>query len=1122
MQKRIRAKLLPLAIASLIASPAAFAQETSSTISGRVLDSAGQPVANATVVIVHEPSGTTKTTTTDASGRYSAQGLRVGGPFDVTATKDGTPSARQDNVYLQLGADTAVNLTSGAAANAADATALGAVTVSAVSGQFSSENKGLGTNISQAQLKAVPAPSGNIADIARLDPRVNVDHGTGAISANGQNARMNTIKVDGLGVGDPFGLNGTGLPTVGSPVSMDTLESFNVSTANYDVGSDTIGADINAVTKSGTNEFHGSVYYGFKNASSMVGDAGWINNGADREYTEFDRNWKAGATVGGPIIKDKLFFFAGYEKEEVTGLSSGAVNGLDPSIPNSTNNKVSSTDLQRTIDAARGLGLTPGSLGANGGTLTDKRYIAKIDWNITDGHRMNLAYSRTKEVKPNPQGNGASTIGLSSYWYTVNSDIKNYTLQSFDDWNDVFSSETKIGYSDYSLNRSVDTQQPQIGVRVNNGAAANLNTGPTINLGEDQFSHYNAASVKTLNAMWAGTLYLDEHTIKGGFEWERNRIYNLFGRTEFGAYTFGNGIDSFARGLYSNYSLYQPAPGYSLNDIAAQWELRRNTFFLQDTWQPTDNLSVQFGFRVNKYLTDDKPLYNATFASKYGFSNANTINGSKLVEPRLSFNYTFDSEYKTQLRGGVGLFQSDPPTVWMTNPYQNNGINIVTYSYDRQPDGVTCKLGTQFLPCPAFSANPLDQKTSGPGTVPQQAVDTVDKNFKLPSVWKSSIAFDRELPWQGIIASLEYQHLDVQDGIFYQNLNIGNPTGIMPDGRFTYYGCIGGSTPVGGSTGVNCTGNANLRNGASVTGNNSRIRADGRFAQGVTYLTNTSKGGADTVTLSFSKPMENGWSWSVAATGGHATEVNPGTSSQATSNYSNNAWTNPNEDVASTSNTNIAKRLNASVTWQHNFFGDYATTISAFYDGHSGVPYSWVFGNDANGDSYSRDLAYIPTRNDGTVFRTTAGAAASDALVNQFYDYIQGNSSLRKNQGKVARRNDATSAWVNQIDLGLSQEIPGIFKGNKGEIRLDVYNFLNLLNKDWGQQSYVGFPYTRTLANFGGVDASGNYIYQLPTDSQGNYAPGSKAVYDAPTDNSATKLNPVSRWSATLTVRYTF
>jgi hypothetical protein len=1113
MNSRIRAKLLPLAIASLLAAPA-FAQETSSTISGRVLDAAGQPVANATVQIVHEPSGTTKVATTDASGRYSAQGLRVGGPFDVTASKDGTPSGKQDNVYLSLGADTAVNLTVGGA-NVADATALTGVTVSAVAGQFNSENKGLGTNISQRELKTVPTPSRNIGDIARRDPRVNVDHGTGAISANGQNTRANSIKVDGLGVGDPFGLNSTGMPTVGSPVSLDTIDQFSISTANYDVTSDTIGAEINAVTKSGTNDFHGSVYYAYKNANDMVGKAGWLKE--NRDYTEFDRNWTAGATFGGPIIKDKLFFFVGYEKEDVTGLSSGAVNGLDGSLVNSTTNKVSANDLNRAIAAANGLGLVPGTTGANAGTLEDKRYIGKIDWNITDGHRANFAYSQTKEGKPNPQGNGTSSIGLSSYWYNVNTNIKNYTLQAFDDWNDVFSSETKVGYSDYQLARSVADQQPQVTLRVNNGL---VNTGPVINLGEDQFSHYNSASVKSLNALWVGTLYLGDHTIKGGVEWERNRIYNLFGRTEFGAYTF-NGIDNFQKGLYTNYALYQPAPGYSLNDIAAQWELRRHTFFLQDTWQATDNLSVQAGFRVNKYLTDDKPLYNATFEQRFGFSNANTINGSQLVEPRLSFNYTFDSEYKTQLRGGVGLFQSDPPTVWMTNPYQNNGINIVTYSYDRTTaTGDLCNLGAQKgIPCPTFSSNPLAQNTSGKGTVPQMAVDTVDKNFQLPSVWKSSIAFDRELPWDGIIGSIEYQHLDVRDGILYQNLNIGGPTGILPDGRYTYSGCIGGATPLGGPTGFACGSNPAGNNNATA---NTRARQDGRFAQGVTYLTNTSKGGADSVTLSFTKPMANGWAWSIAATGGHSTEVNPGTSSQATSNFSNSAWTNPNEDKASTSNTNIGKRLNASLTWQHNFFGDYATTISAFYDGHDGVPYSWIFSNDANGDSYSKDLAFIPNPGD-VILRNATGGVATQALQDQFYQFIQSDDYLRKNQGKIADRNGARSAWVNQIDLSLSQEIPGIFKGNKGEIRLDVYNFLNVLNKKWGEQYYVGFPYTRNLAAFGGVDpATGKYIYQLPTDANGNYQPGLKGYYDAPTDNSATKVNPVSRWSAMLTVRYTF
>ena len=1116
MNSRIRAKVLPFAIASMLAmSVPAIAQDTSSSISGRVLDGNGQPVAGATVQIVHEPSGTTKTVTTDANGRYASSGLRVGGPFDVKVTKDGQ-TTEQDNVFLQLSQDTAVNLTVGAAIAAKN---LEGVTVSATAGSqlFTSENKGLSTNVSQRQLKMTPAPSGNIADIARLDPRVNVDHVTGAISANGQNARLNSIKVDGLGVGDPFGLNGSGLPTVGSPIAMDTIEEYSISTANYDVTSDSVGAEINAVTKSGTNDFHGSVYYTYKNTVDMVGKAGWLQK--NRDYTEFDTNWKAGVTFGGPIIKDKLFFFASYEKEKVTGLSSGAANGLDSTLTGgSTSNKISPSDLARITNAATRLGLTPGSLGANAGTLDDKRYLAKLDWNITDHHRASFAYQRTKEFKPNPQGNSTNSIGLSSYWYNVATDNKNYTLQFFDDWSDIFSSETKVSYSDFYLHRTVSTQQPQITVRASNVTST---SAPTVNLGEDQFSHYNAAKVKDLSAFWAGTLYLGDHTVKGGLDYSRNRIYNLFGRTEFGAYTF-NSIPAIEQGLYSSYSLYQPAPGYDINGIAAKWELRERDVFLQDTWQVNNNLSVQYGFRVNHYMTDDKPLYNATFQQRFGFSNAGTINGSTLVQPRFSFNYTFDTELKTQLRGGVGLFQSSPPTVWMTNPYQNNGINIVTYQYDRQTSGL-CRFGNNNnVPCPPFSSNPLQQNTSGAGVTPQMAVDSIDPNFQLPSVWKASLAIDRELPWWGVIATAEYQRLETRNGILYKNLNIGAPSGVLPDGRFTYYGCIGGAQSVGGGTGAACGTNPNgtVTGGAIV--NNSRIRSDARFAQGVTYLTNTSKGKAESLTLSLSKPFSDSWAASLSVTGSHATEVNPGTSSQATSNFSNSAWTNPNEDVASTSNTNVPLRVNASVAWSHNFFGNYATTVSLFYDGHKGVPYSWVFGNDANGDSYSRsDLVFIP--NPGQVIISAPTPAQAAKLEQQFYAFIKSDDYLRDHQGKVAGRNAAKSAWVNQLDLSFSQEVPGIFKGNKGEIRLDIYNVLNLVNDKWGQQNYVGFPYTRTLANFAGVDkATGKYIYTLPTDPNGNYQPGQKTIYDSSTDNSATKVNPASRWSAMLSLRYTF
>src|SRR6185437_7144792 len=278
MTNSIRMRALPLAIAALLVmAPLAAQNVTTSGVNGRVLDAQGQPVAGATVTILHEPSGTAKTVTTDTDGRYAAQGLRVGGPFEISVSKAGIATAEQDNVYLQLGQPSSINLSMGASAQNAKNLAGVTVSASSLAQTFSSENKGLSTNISQRQLQATPQGNRSIDDVARLDPRITVlDQGVGAISANGMNNRYNNISVDGVTQGDPFGLNANGLPYQKAPISPETIAEYNISTANFDVISDTVGADINAVTKSGTNQFHGSIYYAYRNARKLVGDAGWL------------------------------------------------------------------------------------------------------------------------------------------------------------------------------------------------------------------------------------------------------------------------------------------------------------------------------------------------------------------------------------------------------------------------------------------------------------------------------------------------------------------------------------------------------------------------------------------------------------------------------------------------------------------------------------------------------------------------------------------------------------------------------------------------------------------------------------------------------------------------------
>ena len=309
MHKQLRMRLLPWVIGSLFVASAAFAQNTSSSLGGRIVDASGQPVAGATIEIVHVPSGTSRTVVTDANGRYTAQGLRVGGPFDVKASGDHGEKADQPDVYLKLAEETTLNLT----VAASTATTLEGITVTAAApgAVFQADNKGLSTNVSKRELQVLPNPGRSIQDIARLDPNINLTNkGRGEISALGQNSRYNNITIDGVATNDSFGLEANGLPALNQPLSFDAIEEYNISTANYDVTNKrAIGANINIVTKSGTNDFHGDVYYAYTNAKDLTSDD-------PSEFSGYDAKKTFGATVGGPIIKDTLFFFLSYEESK--------------------------------------------------------------------------------------------------------------------------------------------------------------------------------------------------------------------------------------------------------------------------------------------------------------------------------------------------------------------------------------------------------------------------------------------------------------------------------------------------------------------------------------------------------------------------------------------------------------------------------------------------------------------------------------------------------------------------------------------------------------------------------------------------------------------------------------
>lgn len=1059
MNKQFRVKRLAGALAVLLMAAPVYAQQTSSNLAGRVTDNEGAPLAGADVIILHTPSGTTSRAVTDAQGRYTARGLRVGGPYTVTVTRDGFKGEAAENVYLSLGETSALNVDLDTSATALEAIQ---VVASSSTATFSAENKGVGTTIGGRELQLMPSTSRSIDDVARLDPRIAVtDQASGAISVAGVNNRFNTISVDGMSQGDPFGLNSNGMPYTGSPISVDTIEAYDIKVSDYDVGSDTVGATVNAVTKSGTNEFHGSVYYVYKDAGNMVAS----RNGAD--YSLFDKDETKGLTFGGPLLKDRLFFFGSYEEQEISNF--GGTSSTDAF----SRGLISQAEIDQVVNIARDVwGFDAGTYGDLGVNLENKRYLAKLDWNISDYHRASLTYQRTEEFRPSPYDQSSSAVILSSRWYNINNLTKNTSLQLFSDWTDNFTTEAKVSFQKFDQENGNPLDLPQINIGPTNGNQ--------IRIGEDRNRHENRINTEKLSVAVSGTYYAGSHAIKGGLEYLENDVLNLYGRDLHGTYQF-NSIADFAAGIYNTYDVRRPAAGFTEADTAAALVYEQFTAYLQDTWQATDQLSMTFGVRVNIPRANKAPQEKPGFEQAFGYSNAYKLGSdNKVVLPRFAFNYQFDTERYSQLRGGVGLFQSVPPFVWLANPYQNNGMTAVAFN-SNNPGAYP------------FSPDPYNQPVPDNLAVAGQAqIDTIDPDFKLPTVYKWSLGYDAELPWYGLVGTVEYQAIKNKDGIFYKAINIGEAQGVLADGRLSYWCNLNGSTS-----------NSNKNCGLNPA-----------YTYNSTQLSNTNKGMSSSITFALTKPLVENWFGGVSYTFTDADEVASDGSSQAFSSYQYVSRIYPNQEFATTAGREIRDQFKATVGWEKALFGDYKTSVVLFYSGHSGLPFTWTINGDTNGDRIFQDPAYIPLLNDPNV---SYGTATPEQIA-AFHAFIDSNSYLSTHRGQIAGRNADRYKWVNTFDLGVQQELPGFMSGHKAVLRLDIYNIGNLIDKKWGQ-TYGGTfsDNTQYLASLGRVNEDGTYTYNLGTATSPTWV--SPRVYDA---SSAFPSRLVSRWSAMATLRYEF
>ena len=1134
------------AAVAIVAAAPAMAQNTTAAIGGRVTSADGKPVAGATVTILHRESGSANTLVTDGEGRYSARGLRVGGPYSVTAVK-GSDKNSQDDIYLQLADALTFDIRLGGQT-------LEAVVVtgtSSANNKFASSSGGAGTNLGRQELDAYASIARNLQDYARQDPRLSqTDKERGEISAGGQNSRYNSITVDGVKINDTFGLEANNLPTIKQPISIDAIQSVQVNISNYDVTQQGYtGANINAVTKSGTNDFKGSVYYVYRD-DQMNGRRFNVNTGTQFAFLPFTEK-TIGATLGGPIIKDKLFFFASYEE-----LKSNRAQPEFGQVGSSLTNVAIS---QSAIDSLSSIAKTKYNIDVgtpNGpAPVSVKDALIKVDWNISDNHRANIRYAKTDQAETNFGSYSATGLNLTSWWWNQKKTIETVVGQWFADWTPNFSTELKLSNRDYNSLPQNNSNLPAMALQFTGaapaGSPAGINTGSRfLNFGTELSRQFNVLDTKTFDGYFGANLVLGDHEIKAGADYSNNKVYNAFFQNVNGNYTFGciNStatftysfgavncgtataavieqavLENFSKGRPSNFQVQVPATAGGLDAGIARWSMANTGVFVQDTWTISDKLTVTGGVRLDSISVPDRPLVNAAAGSALvagtvngllvtrntgGFARDNSItpDGQDLFQPRFDFKYTLDGKanQKKQVRGGFGLFQGAAANVWVSNPFSNTGLATKI---------VGC--GTQGFPAcdgsSIFNPDPTKQQSTFPGTPPAANVDFLDKGLTQPSVWKMNLAYDGELPWGGLVAGAEWVYTKTKTGIFYQHLNLGAPTRTGTDGRELYYTPAAYNPACWNATGGTVTSGTACASSATNAGVRARALSNASF-NNVLLANSTDKGGGNAVTFSLSSPNKGGFGWQVAYTRTSATEVSPLTSSVSNSNFNARSAFNPNEEVAANSAYLIKDRFNASFNWSAAFVGKYKTSVGLFYEGRKGKPYSWTYRNDLNGDGVSgNDLMYIPKGPDSGEVVFLGDTATNKTSENLFWSIVEANKALRDAKGGVVARNSAFMPFVNSFDVRVSQELPGFTSKHKGLLTFDILNIGNLINNRWGRINEIGFASAgglrRTFVNYVGLNPDGKYIYQ---------------VNGTPDGLTPRQVKGESQWAMQVTAKYEF
>jgi hypothetical protein len=1082
-------RLLILTLVLLFASPVLFAQITTSSMSGTVKDNGGLPLIGATITAVHQPTGAKYVTVSQGSGQFSIADMRTGGPYLIEVSYVSYEKQKYDEIYLKLAENYILNVVM-----AKPGTVLENVIVSTQRRNpiLNSGRTGAVTNLSREQIQRLPTITRSINDLTRTTPQSN-----GASIAGG-NYRQNNFTIDGADFNNSFGI-GTNLPADGSPISLDALDEISVNISPYDIRqSGFIGSAINAVTRSGTNKFTGSVYQYWR-SEAQQGD-----KVEKTTFTPAPFNFKLyGFRVGGPIIKNKLFFFFNYETENQpkqvqfrVAASSTAPFGSAPNIARPT---VDSLNLIRDY-LQKTYGYDPGAYDNYSTQVKRTKYMGRLDWNIAPGHHFSVRYSQVEGGSPNPPSTstsgsnwpgyptGQGRTDINTLWfqnsnYFQGSNFYSFAAELTSRFGKRFSNVLRGTYTFQNDSRSsTSTSFPFVDI---------LSGGtPYTSFGYEPFTFGNLRKVKMYSFVDNANFVLGKNNITAGVQVDWSQTINGFQRFGTSFYIFNSWNDFITAQKPVNFALtYSFLPGF--RQAFPSFKFAQYSAYAQDEIAVNNKFRLTMGLRLDQphYLNVEEIQTNP-YILAVNFAGGTKVNTGALpkttimASPRVGFNYDIYGDRSMQIRGGTGIFTGKIPFVWIVSQSGDAGMLQTTQGYN----------GTANTPGP-FNPDPAAYRPSTtpiPGSVIPTTIEALTKDYKFPQTWKSSLGIDKKLPWNMILTVEGIFNKDLKTP-YFNNVNLVAPQPLAvagyPDNRMIFPNPTNLKfiNPVMATPATNSS--VFVANGAVAPAGSSIQAAN------VIQMTNGTKGYYFSISAQLQKQFSRGFTAMIAYTKSIAGNVFDGTGDQPLSAWQATSIVNsPNTPVLGTAGYVLPDRLSAAITYRKEYFKHLGTTISLFYNGSIDGRFTYAYSGDFNRDGVSgNDLIYIPkdpTEITFSSFTYPNGVTYSPQQQSDlFFKYIDQDKYLRAHKGQYAERNGAQLPWRNQVDVKFMQDLFTSIGKNRNtfQFTLDIFNFGNLLNAGWGKVKTINASSVLVPTNQASLVPGGTVkpTFRLQTDRNG-------------------------------------